>query len=517
VGHWAHMDTARLLRRPVSRFLVLATTLAAAPTAAGTFWFGTDQLSFNISDASQAHWGCLAGVHVAGDPHPTNNGVLRAAAAGYTQVWRLTATACNASFPVSTWMMDSCTASCARKYLVQPTSSRTRAHMRWEGCMACPQGPGTPTCNYSLSNSSGLPAMLDIDVVVDVVGGTSKWSGTIGKENAGGICLQSFALPSMESLRFTPGQEEFFVPYMFGAKGSAEHFPWGGTMPEIAGLRGVGDQTGDQRERSWMPNGWDRTMSWTGWFSSSTQPGRASAPRRTEIGLYLGIHDPRSRLKMMPVGPIRYSPAQPLSGNLRAVHVPDSFNDDSTSSFSIPYEVVLAVVHGGWWDAAQMYRKWALPNAVWTRQGNLSQRTDTPAWLLRAPVWVRLSGNDPAAASTTQLVDGIKEQLGSGGGGSVTELGVHYYSWNTEKFDTHYPIYSARPGFASAVAKMQRMHAGVTARVVPYTNGRIWDPAGPLNTAPDSSVCKARNGTPYHEVYGTTSVSYLSQSELWID
>ena len=143
--------------------------LAAVPAAAGTFSFGTDQLGFNITNTSQAHWGCLEGVHIAGDPNPTNNGVLRAAAAGYTQVWRLTATACNASFPVSTWMMDSCTASCARKYLVPP-SSGSRTHMRWEGCMACPQGPGTPACNYSLNNSSGLPATLDIDVVVAVVG-----------------------------------------------------------------------------------------------------------------------------------------------------------------------------------------------------------------------------------------------------------------------------------------------------------------------------------------------------------
>ena len=200
-------------------------------------------------------------------------------------------------------------------------------------------------------------------------------------------------------------------------------------------------------------------------------------------------------------------------GNLRAIHVPDSFADASTNDFKIPYEVVLAAVRGGWWEAAQMYRDWALHSADWTQQGNLSTRTDVPSWLLRAPLWIRLSGNDPAANSTIELVNGIKEQLqpkqGSGedGGGSaaatVTDLGVHWYSWNTEHFDSQYPIYNAKPGFAAAVAAMQSPHAGVTARVVPYTNGRIWDPSGPLRAAPAKAVCKARNGSAYHEVYGS--------------
>ena len=236
---------------------------AAAATAATTFSIGTSELNFTVQNSNQAHWGCLGGVHVGGDPHATNNGVLRADNKGATQLWRLTATACNASFPEATWTMDSCTASCERKYLVEGGPSRWQeegAHMRWEGCTACPEGPGTGTCNYSLINASGLPATLDIDVVVTVVGGVSKWSGSIGKRHAGGICLQSFALPSVESLRHTPGQEELFVPYMFGAKGGDPKFPWGGSRPEIFGVRGVGDQTGDERERQWMPNGWDRTM-----------------------------------------------------------------------------------------------------------------------------------------------------------------------------------------------------------------------------------------------------------------
>jgi hypothetical protein len=107
------------------------------------------------------------------------------------------------------------------------------------------------------------------------------------------------------------------------------------------------------------------------------------------------------------------------------VHVPDTFNDASTDSFTIPYEVVLQAFHGGWWDAAQIYREWALNNATWARKGNLTTRTDVPAWLLRTPLWIRLSGNDPALNSTFELVDGIRELLGADGS-NVTDIGLHW-------------------------------------------------------------------------------------------
>jgi hypothetical protein len=362
--------------------------------------------------------------------------------------------------------------------------------------MACPNGPDSPGCNYTLPNASGLPATLDIDVTVDIAGGRSIWSGTVGKQNAGGLCVQSFAMPSMESLRFTPGQEEMFNPYMFGVQGSNSDFAWGSQMPEVAGVQGIGDQNGDNRERGWMPNGWDRTMSWAAWFSSNN----ATTSSRDQVGLYLGMHDRNSRLKMLPASP-RCAKDVDCTAVLRAVHVPDSFDDNSTDSFTVPYQVVVAAVRG-WWDAAQIYREWAIADARWTKRGNLSARDDVPAWLLRAPLWLKLSGNYPNHSSTLELADGVKEAFG-GGNSAVTDIGIHWYGWNTEAFDTHYPIYTAKDQFGEAVAKMQSPHAGITARIIPYTNGRIWDPAGPLQTVPEEATCKGRNGSAYHEVYGS--------------
>ena len=230
-------------------------------------------------------------------------------------------------------------------------NGKSRAHMRWEKCSMCDTTSGQ-ACTNSLLTTSGAPAMLDIDIVVDVVGGVSTWGATVGKQGAAGVCLQSFAMPDLRTLRFKPGQESLFVPYMFGAKGDNARFPWGGLLPEVARVQGVGLQDESDREQAWMPNGWDRTMSWTAWFSAAKVPSSGAATEDStgqDIGLYVGVHDKASRLKMMPAVP---TPLQNTAA-LRAVHVPDDLYDSSTADFTVPYQVVVATFIGGWWDAAQ--------------------------------------------------------------------------------------------------------------------------------------------------------------------
>ena len=51
------------------------------------------------------------------------------------------------------------------------------------------------------------------------------------------------------------------------------------------------------------------------------------------------------------------------------------------AAYAVEWPVVLAPFAGDWFDAAQLYRAWALAGADWTRQGPLSARTDQPPWL----------------------------------------------------------------------------------------------------------------------------------------
>ena len=124
-----------------------------------------------------------------------------------------------------------------------------------------------------------------------------------------------------------------------------------------------------------MPSGSERTMAYMAWLSS-----RAGTPGA--VGLYVGAHDPWSRLKFMPAACLPLGATSFTNAGLRAVHLPTSFNDASTAAFEIPYPVVVAAFKGGWWDAAQMYRTWALQGAHWTRKGKLSAQR-IPRWLSR--------------------------------------------------------------------------------------------------------------------------------------
>lgn len=76
-----------------------------------------------------------------------------------------------------------------------------------------------------------------------------------------------------------------------------------------------------------MPNGWERTMSYTAWTGDTAESG-------DRIGLYVGSHDPESRLKMMPV--YCSGTADARVAGLRAIHIPNTFGDGSDADFVLP-------------------------------------------------------------------------------------------------------------------------------------------------------------------------------------
>lgn len=453
--------------------IIVAITLivAFAGGAAASLSLGDDALRFVISNTTQANWGCLDSIHLGSDPAPTASGIF---SGGPSPLWQLTVSACNESFP-SGAVMESCTVACEQKYVAEHTirDGKSSAILRWEGC-------GTPW---------SATAKLDINVSVQISGGMSTWSAVVEKRRGAGLCLQSFTLPDLRTLRMNTAGEQLFIPHYYGTMGgcnASDDYYMGRWTPDVCTAPGCSH--GSSKEVNAMPSGSERTMAYMAWLSS-----RAGTPGA--VGLYVGAHDPWSRLKFMPAACLPLGATSFTNAGLRAVHLPTSFNDASTAAFEIPYPVVVAAFKGGWWDAAQMYRTWALQGAHWTRKGKLSARSDIPRWLLQTPVWLRLSSVDPTANATFALVDGVRDVLGG-----VQNLGLHWYSWNVEKFDSKYPVYAARPGFKEAVARLQRPHNGVTARVVPYTNGRLWDPTDGL-TKLGRATCNGRNGTAYHEVY----------------
>ncbi len=169
--------------------------------------------------------------------------------------------------------------------------------------------------------------------------------------------------------------------------------------------------------------------------------------------VYLGCHDPASSTKTLEFldHPPRFRVTLPIAGAGQAI-----------SRYKVPHPTLMGVTPGDWYDAAQIYRKWALRQR-WCRAGPLRSR-HMPSRFKQVALWCLASG------APEEVVDKALEFRSYFG----VPLALHWYVWHQIPFDDHYPEYfPAKPGFKEAVDKLDK--AGVL--VMPYINARLWDPA----------------------------------------
>ena len=120
-----------------------------------------------------------------------------------------------------------------------------------------------------------------------------------------------------------------------------------------------------------------------------------------------------------------------------------------------------------------------------------------PQWLLHAPFWTQI-WSGPLPGKSEWCVDPSENiRLAAALG---VPIGTHWYGWNNELFVTHYPVYTPKVCFPAATKAMQsqRVH------VVPYTNGRLFDPRDKKFTIDHAAKFACRRsvkGKPYTERY----------------
>lgn len=141
--------------------------------------------------------------------------------------------------------------------------------------------------------------------------------------------------------------------------------------PELAGL-----PLDDPRQwQFWPENG-----------NSQHYPGRSFAQflatYSAGTGLYMACDDTEGNVKLL------RALKRPDGLRLGFAHVGDW---PASGERALEYEVLLGSFRGDWYDAAELYRDWALQQA-WATP--LMQRTDLPQWLLDSPphITVRLQG-----------------------------------------------------------------------------------------------------------------------------
>lgn len=149
---------------------------------------------------------------------------------------------------------------------------------------------------------------------------------------------------------------------------------------------------------------------------------------------------------------------------------------------------------GDWYDASVRYRDWVRRNANWFPKMGPEGRASTPLWMKKLCVWGRVFGYAKDAVPAALQ---FRETLG-------IPVGIHWYQWHQIPFDDDYPHYlPPKEGFKEGVAEMQAHGC----RVVPYTNGRLWDTRDrgtedfEFTAKALAGATKKPDGTPFTESY----------------
>lgn len=96
------------------------------------------------------------------------------------------------------------------------------------------------------------------------------------------------------------------------------------------------------------------------------------------------------------------------------------------------FAVTVAPFKGDWWQAARIYRKWAL-TAPWCRKGRILDRSDYPRRMCEIPLWFNFHGD--AVAASNALTEAKQKFPG-------VATGLHWHRWQAVPWEIgHYPEY----------------------------------------------------------------------------
>ena len=172
-------------------------------------------------------------------------------------------------------------------------------------------------------------------------------------------------------------------------------------------------------------------------------------------GLYIATNDTLSYGKGYTID---------FRGNLTDYKMINILEMGADKSYYKPtYEFILGTLHGDWYDAAQIYREWALQQE-WVKNCRLHSGKMNK-WLPETDIWVWNRGR-----SSNVLVEAadLKEYLGD------YNVSVLWHWWHNGPYDDAFPEYlpprEGRDSFVKAVAKAKAKGINMT----PYMNSIQW-------------------------------------------
>jgi len=180
-------------------------------------------------------------------------------------------------------------------------------------------------------------------------------------------------------------------------------------------------------------------------------------------GFYLGVHDPAAGLCRLQHLPNKDTDRLPM-----AILIEPENAGRAQKTVKLNYDVVLGLFEGDWFDAAMIYRPWALRQKRAARQ--VKDRRDIPDWSRHLPLWVHVSFPQLPKVDRAEM-DALADRVLRFRQALGRPCGAHVYNWHDHPFDILYPDYRPRPGIKQFVRRLQRE----SVRVMPYINGRLFD------------------------------------------
>jgi hypothetical protein len=235
---------------------------------------------------------------------------------------------------------------------------------------------------------------------------------------------------------------------------------WSVAYPEVNGLPESGKY---DIARPAFGSGGQLLRAWSGKiqarYPAGDWPMQFLSLSRSRDSIYFATLDSDARAKDFVV--------EPGNSTMSIVHYPENMGV-AGSDYAGYYPVEFGVYQGGWLEAAQRYRRWALEQK-WAQGGKLSQRTDVPEMLKNVGVWIMDDWVWAGAEGSAQQMDAplLEAQKWLG-----VPIGLHWYNWHHMKFDNEYPHFlPPKPGFAERVKDL----ASHGVLVMPYINGTSAD------------------------------------------
>ncbi len=155
--------------------------------------------------------------------------------------------------------------------------------------------------------------------------------------------------------------------------------------------------------------------------------------------------------------------------------------------YDMPYPMLLGALDGDWYDAAVIYRKWAIQQK-WTAKGTLVDRKDVPEWLKKTTAVLRFDSWRKNNQKLMRDADIFRKRLKG-------PLLAQWYNWD-EPEDLAYsfpPVLKAVNNFKGFVNELR----GREIYAMPYFNSRIYgDGAEGYDKAKPFFATKRDGSTP---------------------